>query len=184
MTNATVYQPIGGGLRQDKQVPAKVQRRALSRPVYKRRLCRDNRAYVAVPFTITGTIATGDYGPMWRVDRDYWVAKVIMNVGRHDTDTHPDDGTPSGAAIVANMRRVSVDLSTDVAILASDTRLHIAVDHHQDAINNSEDGGFVEGDFNINRLNEGQHVYPRISQVGSSRPGNNLVVTIVLVPIP
>ena len=171
-------------LHQQRQTPGKVERRTLSRPVHKIRLCRDNRNYVFVPFTIDGTIATGDYGPMERMNRDYWIAKVIANVGKHDDGTHPVDGTPSGSAILMNMRRVTGNLGTDSAILASDSRLKIDINHHQDAANNSEDGDLEEADFNVTRLAEGQHIYPRISQVGSGRPGTNLVITVVLVPIP
>lgn len=173
-----------GGYHTDKQVPSKVTRRQLSRPVHKVRVCRDNRPYALVPFTILGVITTGDYGPMWRVDRDYWVARIVANIGRHDTGTHPNDGTPSGVSMLMNMRRVSSDLSSDSPILTADARLNIAPNHHQDAINDSEDGAFSVDDFAIHRLNEGQHIYPRVSRVGSGRPGTNLVITAVLVPIP
>lgn len=172
------------GLHSAKEVPAQVQRRASARPVHKVRICRDNRAYVAVPFTIPGAVSALDYGPMWRVDRDYWVARMIANIGRHDDATHPNDGTPSGQAMLLNMRRVSVDLADDDPILNADARLNIAVDHHQDAINDQEDGPFDTTDFNIHRLAEGEHIYPRVGQVGSGRPGTGLVVTAILVPIP
>lgn len=178
-----LYAPASG-LHPEMRIPSKVRRRSLSRPAYKRKLCRDDRNYVFIPFTITGAVATGDYGPMWRVDRNYWIARIMANVGKHASGTHPVDGTPSGAALILNMRRVTANLATDSSILASDTRLKIAIDNHQDVVNDAEEGAAVEGDFNILRLDIGEHIYPRVSQVGSGRPGANLVVTAVLVPIP
>jgi hypothetical protein len=181
---ATQTIPLPGSVRQDKRVPDQVHRRALARQPHKIRLCRDNRAYALVPFTIPGVVTATDYGPEWRADRDYWIAKIVAEVGRHNTATHPSDGTPAGQAIRANMRRVKSDLSTDVPILGSDSRLRIDVNHHQDAINNGEDGAFEESDFNITRLAEGDRMYVRVLQVGTTRPGTGLVVTAVLVPIP
>jgi len=172
------------GFHRDINVPRMTRRATLIPKPHKRRLCQDNRNYVFIPFTIPGAVAATDYGPMWRVDRDYWIARITANVGRHDTDTHPNDGTPGGNSIRVNMRRVSRDLTTDEAILVSDTRLHIAENHHQDAVNDEEDGEAQKNDFQIHRLNQGQHIYPRITLVGSDRPGNGLVVTAVLVPIP
>lgn len=176
--------PPNHGLHADKQIPSKAQRRTTLRPVYKRRICRDNRVYVSVPFTIPGVVAAVDYGPMWRVDRDYWVARITANAGRHDDATHPNDGTPSGSDMVMNLRRVTVDLTDDQGILASDARLRIGQNHHQDAVNDSEDGAYSTDDFNIHLLEEGEHVYLSVSQVGSTRPGTGLVTTIVMVPIP
>ena len=41
-----------------------------------------------------------------------------------------------------------------------------------------------KNDFLIHRLNEHEHMYPEIIQVGSSFAGSNIVITAVLVPIP
>lgn len=163
--------------------PEKVRRRLTTRTIHKRRLCKDNRAYFSVPFTITGDIVVGDYAPMWRVDRDCWIAGITANIGKHDASTHPADGTPSGSTLEVNMRRVSTDLSTDAAIIATDSRLSIDIDHHQDWANDNENGAYVESDFNVPTLTEGEHVYVRVGQVGSGRPGSFLVVTLVLVPV-
>lgn len=177
-----LYTP-SGGLHTDQRIPNKVRRRG-PRPMHKRRLCRDDRNYVFVPFTIPQPLVVGKTTPMERVDRHYWVARIMANAGTHDDGDHPDDGTPSGQPIIAQMHRVTGDLSSDVGILASDSRLKIAEDHHQDVINDDEEGGPVEGDFNILRLEEGEHIYPEILQIGSGRPGGAVVITIVLVPIP
>jgi hypothetical protein len=147
-------------------------------------MCRDNRAYAFVPFTIPGPVEVLDYGPMWRADRDYWIARLVANVGRHDTDSHPNDGTPGGGYIRVNMRRVSRDYSSDISILTADNRLAILEDHHQDVVNDEDTHDFNRADFNIHRLKFGEHIYPSVTAIGSSRPGTGLVVTIVLVPIP
>lgn len=178
-----IYTPASG-LHSEIHVPSKVRRRGLARPVYNRRLCRDDRNYVFIPFTIQGVLTTGNFGPMWKVDRNYWIARIILNVGRHDDATHPADGTPSGAAIVGNMRRVTKDLSGDAGILANDSRLKVAINHHQDVMNDDEEGDSVQGDFAILMLTTGEHIYPRLTQVGSGRPGTAAVMTAVLVPVP
>lgn len=175
------------GKHSERQVPSKVQRRSLARPPHKLRLCQDNRNYVSVPFTIQGPITIADYGPMWRVDRDYWVARVTVNIGKHDDALHPNDGTPSGRTAVFNLRRVRRDVSdvfTDDPVLTSDNRLVIHENHHEDAVNDEQEGAFIEGDFAIQRLQEGDHLYPRVLHIGTGRPGTAAVVTAVLIPIP
>lgn len=172
------------GQHREVRYPAKVKRRALARPPQKRRLCTDDRNYVFIPFTIQGVLTTGNFGPMWPADRNYWIARITLNIGRHDDATHPLDGTPAGQAILGNMRRVTSDLAHDAAILASDSRLKVDVNRHRDAINDEDEGAAVEGDFAILRLDEGEHIYPRLLQVGTTRPGTAAVMTAVLVPIP
>ena len=173
------------GMYQAKQVPAQARRWGQVRPTHKVRICADNRVYVAWPFTIAGPVEALPYGPQERADRDYWISRITMEVGRHDDATHPaGDGTPSGQAILGNMRRISRDLTDDQPILNSDSRLRIAPDHHQDAINDEEDGPYDTTDFNIHHLDEGDRFYPQLSQVGSGRPGTLLVMSIILVPIP
>ena len=179
-----IAHPVGN-FQTFQHVPSKVHRRvALAKPVFKRRTCDDNRAYFTVPFTFADVLTVADGAPMWRVDRRYWVARVTANVGLHDDGTHPNDGTPSGTAIRVNMMRVKgTDLTTS-SILNSDSRLNIQPDHHQDAINDEEDGPADQGDFNVKILQTGDHIFPRILQVGSGRPGTKMVVSIVLVPVP
>lgn len=167
-----------------KRVPRPVQRRDRGRPIHKVRVCHDNRAYVAVPFTIPGTLSVGKQQPEWRADRDYWIAKIFAEVGRHDENTHPNDGTPGGSSIKVNVHRIRGDLSDDTKILAGDNRINIREDHHEDAANDEQDGHLVKNDFVIHRLAEGDRVYVDVIQVGSSDPGANMVVTLTLVPIP
>lgn len=186
MPNALLTQPLVASVRQDTQTPPKVHRKGLIRPVYKRRICRDGRAYVTVPYTIRGPLVVGQYDPGFPMDRDYWIARLTASVGRHDPDTHPtEDGTPSGQDIKVNVRRVAAeDDNDDQAILVSDARLRIAVDHHNDAINNEDDGPYSVDDFNLHHLDAGDQPYVDILQVGSGRPGTTIVVSMILVPIP
>jgi len=184
MTNSQPTGPLGGRL-QYLEVPSKVHRRTLARPVYKRMSCTDNRAYATVPFTIAGVLAATKYGPEWHADRDYWIARLTLEIGRHDSGTHPSgDGTPGGRQVNANMHRVTADQTADALILNSNTRLRVNADHHRDAVNDSEDGPFNASEFNIHHLNEGDRIYPEFFQVGSTRPGTLAVISIVLVPIP
>lgn len=171
------------------QVPGKAHRRTLAHPVYKRRSCRDNRVYDVVPFTIAGLIAVGDYGPMWRADRDYWIARATVNIGTHDDNTHPNDGCPGGSAAKFNFIRVIAgdadwNSPSNTSVLNSDQRLVVGENHHQDAINDEEDGAVQEDDFNVAFLEEGEHVFLRVLAVGSSRPGTRAVASLTLIPIP
>jgi hypothetical protein len=151
--------------------------------VYKRRRCSDERNYTPVQFTIPGPVTTGDKSPMWRADRDYYIAVVTANVGKHDSGTHPNDGTPSGQDILINIRRVKKDYSADGAVLTLDSRVRIQENHHHDSSNTDEDGEFVADDVAIKKLYFREHIYPTVVQVGSGRPGTNLVVTVMLIPV-
>jgi len=151
--------------------------------VTKRRICDDKRNYFPIQFTIPGVLTTGDKSPMWRADRDYYFARVIANVGKHDDGDHSDDGTPSGADIPVQVKRVLKDLSATANILTSDSRVRIQPNHHHDSSNTDEDGEYVDTDFSIKKLYKGQHIYPTVLTVGSGRPGTSMVVTVVLVPV-
>lgn len=177
------YTPASGSHREIR-IPAKAQRHHGVRRVYKRRICTDDRNYTPIQFTVSGLLVVGAFGPMWRADRNYWFARVSANCGRHDDAVHPNDGTPSGTPIYVNMRRVTADLTTDTAVLAADSRVNIPIDHHHDATNDDEDGEQIKADFNVLKIYKGEHIYPKIVQVGSGRPGNGMVVTAVLVPVP
>lgn len=180
MPNGTqTYQPESGYHR-GKYIPNKVQRRALARPVHKRRVCSDDKVYNPVPFTIQGPIVAGDY-TAWTVDKDYWVARVSAEVGKHVSGTHPSDGTPSGT-LTANVRRVTKNGGADGAVLASDSRLVINSGKHVDAVNNEDVGDFTEADFAIKRVYRGEQLYVRVINAGSAQ--GTLVVTVILVPQP
>lgn len=172
------------GLHSAKQYPGVAQRRVPSARSHRVRICRDNRAYVVFEWTIPGVVTATSYGPNRPIDRDYWVARIAMSVGRHDSATHPNDGTPAGTDLTANLRRVTVNLASDDPILNSNSRLRITDNKHRDAVNDGDDGHFTEGDFNIKRLGEGELVYPVFPTVGSTRPGTAVVVSLVCVPIP
>jgi hypothetical protein len=141
------------------------------------RNCSDQRAYVEVPFTIKGDLVVGDYAPMHRAGRDYYIARVHATVGRHNSATHPDDGTASGQPIRVNVRRILADESADAAILGTDNVISIASGKHKDTSVNDH------SDFNIDTLHTGDTIYVRVIAVGSGRPGTHLNVTVVLVPV-
>jgi hypothetical protein len=184
--NPSLTQPITSGVNTDKWVPPKVFRGThTARPIQKRRTCRDNRAYVAVPFTISGQVAVQKYDKMWPADRDYWIARLTAVVGRHDENLHPADGTPGGHDLTANMHVIDKsDNSNDQLILVSNARLRIAQNHHNDAVNQADDAQFNVDDFNVHRLAAGDQLYVEVFGIGTTRPGTGLVVTAILVPIP
>lgn len=180
----TRAQQLESGLYTGKRLPGPVSRRIQGRPVHVFRTCRDNRAYDTVPFTIPGTLTVGPQKPEWRVPRDYWVARVFAEVGRHDSATHPNDGTPAGSDLKIQLYCVRKDLSGPFPVLNSDSRLRITANNHQDAVNDAEDGDYAEGDFSIHYLHKGDRVYVHILQVGSTRAGDSLVTTLEAVPVP
>ena len=173
------------GLYSAKQTPGSVNRRSLVRPVHAVRICHDNRPYEVVPWTIPpALVAEGRYQEPWQAHRDFYIARCTATAGRHDPDTHPADGTPGGQSIKVNLARITFAEDDEQHILASDARLVIPENHHRDAVNDEDDGPWDVGDFNIRRLAEGDKVYVDLLQVGTSRPGGPVVVTIVVVPIP
>lgn len=186
MPNSQLSQPITTGVRYDILVAPKAFRNThTARPVTKRRTCRDGRPYVAVPFTIPGVVETRKYDTMWPADRDYWWARMTAVVGRHDELLHPNDGTPSGHDLTANMHQVDKsDNSNDQLVLTSNARLRIAENHHNDAVNNSDDSAFNIDDFRMHRIAAGDVLYVEVFSIGTGRPGTGLVVTAILVPIP
>ena len=98
------------GMHSDKTIAPTAHRRRMMQRVHKIRICRDNRAYALVPFTIPGVISVDNFGPQYRADRDYWIARITANIGRHDSGSHPDDGCPTGSSIKIQMHRLTVNL--------------------------------------------------------------------------
>lgn len=170
------------GLYFEQGVPSKVHRRDLTAKVRKRRICVDDRNYVPIAFTIPSTnIGPGDYAPMFPIDRELWVAKVTAECGLHDSGSHPADGAAVDE-ITINIRVVSADLSTDTALISSDSRLRIAQDEHQDTITNGTDLGWSGSNFNFRTLEPGMHIYVRIVN-HNAETGGTLVVTFWGVPV-
>lgn len=167
----------------DRKVPIKVYRPGPPK-VYKRRICDDDRNYTPYQFTVGGVLSAGLKGPQEVMDRNYYVASIKASVGRHDDDTHPDDGTPSGQSIQVNMYRVTKDSSSSAKILASDSRVEIEIDEHHDSTLDNEDNQLVKADINILKLFRGESIYPIVIRAGSGRPGTGLVVTAMLIPVP
>ena len=163
----------------ENRIPERIRRRSITAKVRKRRICRDDRPYVPVIWTIPASLLDAtDFDPMWRCDRDYYIARVAVTVGLHFDDDHPaSDGTPGGQAIQLNLYRLEAALDVGDWIMATDNVLDVDADTHQDAAN------VTEGEFNILRLYEGEMVYPSIFQIGSTRPGGVTQITMTLVPV-
>lgn len=160
------------------RIPERVHRRDITAKVRKRRLCLDDRPYAPVIWTIPASVlAVADFGPMWRADRDYYIARVAATIGLHVDADHPADGTPGGQAVKTNIRHVTADLATDSAVMSSDSILDIDPNSHKDAAD------VTQGEFNILTLDEGEYLYPRVTQIGTTRPGGVLQVTVTLVPV-
>jgi hypothetical protein len=113
---------------------------------------------------------------MHTVHRDFYIANIRATLGRHNAATHPDDGTPSGSSLVAEVRRITSDDSADHSVIGGED-LAITVDHHKDAFSNSQ------GAFAIDTIHEGDQLYVRVIDVGSGRPGSHLNVSITLIPV-
>lgn len=168
-----------------KQVPGVAQRRTTVRPVHSVRTCHDNRPYEVVPWTIPpAAVVAGRFQEPWVAHRDFWIARATATAGRHDTGTHPNDGTPGGQAINVNLARITFEEDDEQYIITNNSRLHIPANNHRDAVNDSDDGKFEVDDFRLHRLGEGDTVYVDLLQVGSTRTGSPIVVTLVVVPIP
>ena len=152
--------------------------------IRKRRLCKDNRPYFAVPITTIGAVSVFHYPNGWAVDRPYWIARVTATAGVHDDDTHPDDGAPQGQAIRIQLVREQEDESGQGNILDQDTRIRIDASTHRDVITTGDEGPFNDSHLNIKRLFPGEVVSLNITQVGSTSPGGPVTVTLMLVPYP
>jgi hypothetical protein len=173
------------GLHSAKLISGPALRYSTHRRIHSVRICHDNRPYEVVPWTIPpAAVAAGRFQEPWTAHRDFWIARATAQAGRHDDATHPLDGTPGGQAIHVNLARITFEEDDEQYILANDGRLNIRVDHHRDAVNDEDDGAFEVDDFNLHRLAEGDTVFVDLLQVGSTRPGHPIVVTLVVVPIP
>jgi hypothetical protein len=168
-------------LANEASVPEKVHRRSLDAKQRKTRICIDDKVYSPFTFTIpAASVAATDYDA-WVADRDYWIERITVSVGRHDAGSHPSDGAVAGQALRMNARRITADGSGDAGIMASDTRVQVAVGKHTDEVTNGTDPEFGQGDFNITTLERGEQVYVRITQAPSS--SGTVVITLMLVPM-
>lgn len=82
----------------------------------------------------TGSVVRGRlYESGWTADRPYRITKVRMRIGAHDPDAHPNDGTPTGGPIYANLRIYNAAETSFVKVFDSDSRLTVAAGTHKDS---------------------------------------------------
>lgn len=123
-------------------------------------------------------VEVGHYDETWTADKRYRIMGVRGRAGRHDADTHPNDGVPQGADILIQIWVTDAADETSRAVLAADDRLRIDSGTHKDAQWIREE----DVDWNVKFIEEDESVNVRLAQVGSSTPGGPLEVTLVLVP--
>lgn len=126
-----------------------------------------------ITWTVPGTVQVKHYDALWTADRKYRLIKARARCGRHVAANHPaDDGTPGGSALQANLRWHSDDESQDLPLMDAPDRLKIPANSHKDTVWASE--------FNIQSINEHEAFSLKVPVVGDTRPGKNLVVTLVV----
>lgn len=130
---------------------------------------------IAIPFTKPGEVIAKTYGSGWTADQEYTIVGVRARLGLHDGGTHPNDGTPGGADMLINLR-ITDDSGTNIGIFTQDNRLKIDAGTHKDTNWIRED----DSGFNRDTIAENETVYVKVAQVGSSRPGSDLVVMLIL----
>lgn len=127
-------------------------------------------------FTLPGNAQAKRYPQRWTADQDYNLIKVRMTVGDHDPATHPNDGTPGGSALKANLVITSADLSNRTNILPSDERLRVEADSHKDA------AAVAKDEFSVTEFLEDEHMNPKIVAIGSARAGSDVEIQVVAEP--
>lgn len=133
---------------------------------------------ISMTFTKNGVVEAKMYDQGWTADRDWDIVGVRARLGRHTNATHPDDGTPGGSDMQINLRIVddADDDGNGVGIFTADNRLTIGAGTHKAT------DWIEEGDSGYNRtfINKNETVFVKVATVGSSRPGSNLVVFLIL----
>ncbi len=130
---------------------------------------------IAVPFNVTNTVEAKQYPQGWTADGRYTIVGVRARCGRHDAATHPDDGTPGGAEMQINVR-IEDDAGTSIAVFTTETRLRIEAGTHKDS------SWIIEGDAGFGRtyIDLNETAFVKVFAVGSTRPGSNLGVFLIL----
>ena len=142
------------------------------------------RDVVQADWRDSGNAEVGTMTGMWRADRDYRFVRIRAVCGVHNPATHPDDGTPGGQALRANVHRIK-DIgqpseSDDVVINSAD-KLSIETGNHSDSVNPGKD------DFDIAQVLLGEYLYCAVTQIGNGPPGNvreGRVLRIIVTMVP
>lgn len=132
------------------------------------------RDKVIAVFTKHGPVVAKHYSQLWTADRRYKFRKVRVRFGRHVVATHPDDGCPQGSDAVIQVFWHSSDESSEAKLFALDDRLRVPANEHKDTA--------WASDLLITHLEEDEHLSVKVTSVGSSSPGQDMVVQVVMVP--
>jgi hypothetical protein len=133
---------------------------------------------VAFTWTKPGEVEAKHYEQSVPVDQRYDIVGIRARAGRHDAATHPADGCPTGSDMLLNLWVEDAGSTSSQKILAADSRLRIDAGTHKDA------AWIRKGDSNflVTQLQENESVSVNVAQVGSTNPGRNMVVVLILEP--
>lgn len=131
-------------------------------------------------FTISRKAVVKEYRPRWTADRDYLIKKVRVVAGNHDPDTHPDDGCPRGSDLVIQLFKYPVTwddgTGSRVRVFNNEGRLRVPAGKHRDTAWAEDIKDTAE------LLLEDEWLTVKVAQIGSTYPGDSIVVTVVLEP--
>ena len=125
-------------------------------------------------WTKNGAVEAKHYDHLWMADRRYKFKKVRVRCGRHDSGTHPADGCPTGADLIVQVFLHNTDESTQTKLFSSDNRLVVTASTHKDTA--------WAADMTTTHIEEDEALSIKVTQVGSTTPGQDLVVQVVMVP--
>lgn len=139
-------------------------------------------------FTIGGKAKVKEYRHRWTADRDYIIKKVRVVAGNHvphdnaDPESHNNDGCPIGSDLVIQIRKYPADFDTTedtsaiVRLFTNEGRLRVPAGKHRDTAW-AED--IREGS---EELLEDEWLTVKVKEVGSTYPGDSVVITVVMEP--
>lgn len=132
------------------------------------------RDKVRVDFTVSGDVEAKHYDTLWPADRRYKFKRVRVRFGRHDSSTHPADGCPQGQAAVVQVFWHDEDETTQDKLFSNDSRLTVQPSTHRDSV--------WADDITRTHIEENEHLSVKVTQVGTTAPGSDMVVSVIMVP--
>lgn len=126
-------------------------------------------------WTKSGEVEAKHYGQLWTAHRRYRFKKARVRFGRHDSATHPADGCPQGSSAIIQVFWHSNDESTQSKVFEADARLVVNANTHKDST-------WAADGWLITTIEEDEHLSVKVTQVGSTAPGEDMVVHMVMVP--
>ena len=135
--------------------------------------------YIVATFTKPGRLRVRHYPYRWTnvtgAALTYKKARAV--IGLHDGATHPNDGCPTGAAVNIQVVEWSADETTQSNLFAADSKLHINADTHKDSTPTTGFDGAAG-----TTLADDEQLSINIKQVGSTYPGEDLVLQVFMTP--